>query len=125
MSEQSLYERVGGEAFITTMVGAFYERVLADPLLEPFFRHVEMDKLINMQIEFFSTALGGPLHYSEKQIYHAHFGKAIKQKHFAQFVNHLLKTLQHLELKTRDIEDIIARVNTYVDDVVGGHGLDS
>ena len=123
-AKPSLYERIGGKEMVTSMVDAFYERVLADPLLEPFFRNVSMEKLRSMQYEFFSTALGGPVTYLDKTIYRVHYGLGIKRKHFARFVQHLLETLQSFDLDEDDISHIIGRVNTYVDEVLGGHGLD-
>ena len=35
----TLYERLGGESGIESIVLAFYARILADPELGPFFRH--------------------------------------------------------------------------------------
>ena len=39
----SLFERLGGEAAIDAAVDVFYEKVLADPSLAPFFDGVDMD----------------------------------------------------------------------------------
>jgi hemoglobin len=121
----TLYERIGGEKTVSGLVDSFYQHVLQDPLLEPFFRDANIQKLIGMQHEFFTMALGGPIEYQESTIYKAHFGRGIKQRHFARFVHHLFETLQDYNLIESEIEEVIARVNTYFDDVVGGHGLDS
>ena len=48
MHAESLYDRAGGEAGVTTLVGIFYQRVLADPELSPFFAHIPMAKLLEL-----------------------------------------------------------------------------
>lgn len=123
MSSQTLFERVGGASGIDALVVDFYNRVLADPDLGPFFEGVDTTKLRAMQREFFSAALGGSITYTGKPIYEAHYGRGIKRRHFAAFVDHLLATLQSFELSEREVSDIIGRINTYIDEVVGGHGL--
>lgn len=123
MPSPTLFERVGGADGIDALVVDFYNRVLADPELGPFFEHTDTDKLRTMQREFFSAALDGPSTYTGRPIYEAHFGHGIKRRHFAKFVDHLFDTLQAFELSEREVSDIIGRINTYVDEVVGGHGL--
>ena len=43
--QQTLFERLGGEAAIAELIHDFYDRVLADPELKPFFKHTSIDKL--------------------------------------------------------------------------------
>ncbi len=122
--EDTLYERIGGEAGIDAMVVAFYNRVLSDGDLAPFFEHVEMDKLRDMQREFFSAALGGDIDYSGPPLRHTHHAYKIERRHFARFVDYLLETLRDRGMAEGDVSAIIARVNTYSDDIIGGHGVD-
>ena len=37
--QQTLFERVGGEQTISDLIHEFYDRVLADPELKPFFEN--------------------------------------------------------------------------------------
>ena len=60
-NQQTLFERVGGKQAIAELVDKFYDRVVADPELKPFFKNVSMDKIRRMQREFFSAALDGPI----------------------------------------------------------------
>ena len=59
-----LYERIGGEEAIARIVDRFYDRVVADPQLGPFFRATSMDKLRRKQREFFAAVLDGPQSYT-------------------------------------------------------------
>lgn len=119
MAELTLYERVGGETAIDKMVVEFYNRVLSDAELQPFFEHTDMAKLHAMQREFFSAALDGPLSYTGRPLAYVHHGHGIGRKHFAKFVGHLLETLRSRGIPEEEVSDVIARVSTYINEVVG------
>lgn len=123
-SEVSLYDRIGGAPAIDAMVADFYDHVLNDDELMPFFGGASMDKLRDMQKEFFSAALGGPTAYTGRPLSHIHHSIGVKRKHFARFVEHLLTTLQERGMEDSATKEIISRVNTYADEIVGGHGTD-
>ncbi len=121
-SKQTLYDRIGGEPAIERLVDRFYQRVLGDPELATFFRGTSMDRLRLMQREFFSAALDGPVRYTGTPLSHAHQGRGIRRNHFARFVEHLLATLEDCSLSQREVLDVIERVDTYVDEVIGSVG---
>lgn len=117
MHAGNLYERAGGEPGVTKLVGDFYQRVLADPMLAPFFVHVPMEKLRRMQVEFFSSALDGPLGYSGRPLAHVHQGRGITKEHLRRFTEHLLATLETLNLSRQDIQRIYSRIALEADEV--------
>ena len=121
-SGDSLYDRVGGAEAVAGMVDRFYAKVIADSELLPYFDHVSLDKLRRMQVEFFSAALDGPVQYTGRPLIHAHHGKHIPRRHFQAFVEHLFETLSDYRLSEDDRYAIIARINTYADDVIGSVG---
>jgi len=117
MSTQSLYERVGGEAGVTRLIGIFYDRVLADAQLSPFFARIPLEKLRSMQVEFFTSALGGPLQYSGRPLAHVHQGHGITKDHLRRFTEHLLATLEALALSQQDIQSIYSRIALEADEI--------
>ena len=117
--DQTLYERVGGEQGVEQLLGAFYRRVLGDPELAPFFEGVSMPRLERMQREFFGAALDGPVRYSGRSLAVVHAGRGIRVRHFARFVQHLLDALRGTGLDEDDVNEIIARVDTYADQITG------
>jgi hemoglobin len=114
---ETLYDRAGGEAGVTKLVDIFYQRVLNDPELSPFFAHIPMAKLRRMQVEFFSSALNGPLHYSGRPLAHVHQGHGITKAHLRRFTEHLLATLQSLNLSRQDVQSIYTRIALEADEV--------
>jgi hemoglobin len=115
----TLFERVGGEEMISEVVDDFYDRVLADPELKPFFRNTSIDKLRSMQREFFGAALDGPVTYTGKPLSHVHHGRGITKHHFTLFVKHLLDTLRDRGINDQDVTDIISRIRIYADEITG------
>ena len=96
VADQSLFNRIGGEPAIQATITEFYKRVLADPLLKPFFRDVDMSWLKQQQFDFFVGALGGPQRYRGADMKTAHRHLAIEEKHFAQVATHLVGALKSL-----------------------------
>lgn len=115
----SLYERLGGEAALTSITKAFYDKVLADYELKPFFDHTSMDKQRSMQHEFLCEALGGPVNYTGKPLAYAHQGRGIKTQHFAKFVQLFLETLHEMGVSEEDADEVISRLNTRTNEIIG------
>lgn len=122
-SEETLYDSVGGAAVVDDMIDAFYIRVLGDPELRPFFDGVSLERLRKMQKEFFAAALDGPVTTSDLDLAKAHQHLGITRAHITRFVRHLIGVLDSRELISRkDAMEIIFRIATYTDDVIGDAG---
>jgi hemoglobin len=106
----TLYERVGGEAAINVAVERFYVRVLADPMLEPFFKDIDMPRLKSHQFAFLSQALGGPQRYAGAAMSRAHSRLRIEQRHFDAVAGHLVETLRELGVAEDVVQDVVAAV---------------
>jgi hemoglobin len=117
--QQTLFERIGGVDTIEKLIKEFYDRVTGDPELKPFFENASMSKLHRMQREFFSAALDGPITYTGKPLSHVHHGRGITKHHFALYVGHLIDTLESYGIDEQDIQNIISRISTYVDEITG------
>ena len=118
-TEPSLYDRLGGELAIDALTKAFYDRVLVDIDLKPFFEDTPMEKLLAMQHEFLCAALGGPVTYTGKPLAYVHQGRGIKTQHFAKFVQHLLETLRDFGVSDEDADEVISRLNRRANEITG------
>ena len=116
----TLFDRLGGEEGLAGITRRFYGRVLSDPELAPFFATTSMDKQQRMQTEFLSAVLDGPVHYSGISLRDAHQKRGIESRHFHGFLAHLVAAMESAGLDDRDLRDVIERVETYHDEVVGG-----
>ncbi|WP_161317062.1 methyl-accepting chemotaxis protein [Alcanivorax sp. DP30] len=93
ISDDSIYSRVGGEPAIKAVVSEFYDRVLADPALAPYFHLKQRKGLEELQVKFFSQALGGPQNYNGRDMVEAHKSLNITAKSFDKVAEHLNETL--------------------------------
>ncbi len=120
----SLYERIGGEETIASLIDAFYDRIISDEELRPFFANSSVETIRRMQREFFAAALGGPIVYAGRGLREAHSGRGITKVHFRRFIDHLMETLKDYEISEQDSYDIISRLNTYVDEITSDTNVD-
>ena len=120
----SLYEQIGGAETIDKLIGRFYQNVLADPLLMPFFEDTSIEKLTNIQKAFFSVALGGPEPDEKISLYEVHQGRGIQIKHLTRFTEHLLNTLREIGVEEDDAKKVYERIGTYSNDVLGESSVD-
>lgn len=122
-SLETLFDRIGGQPAVNDMVDEFYGRVLADPELRPFFDETSVDKLKHMQTEFFAAALDGPMSAGDRDLAKVHQGRGITRAHVTRFVDHLISVLDERNAITRrDAMDIVFRIATYSDQVIGECG---
>jgi len=107
----SLYERVGGEQFFTTLVERFYAGVAVDPLLRPLYpeqlgaskRHLAL---------FLEQYWGGPTTYSDQRghprlrMRHAHFliGAAERDA----WLRHMTAAVKAAGLDEADEEELLS-----------------
>ena len=106
----TLFERLGGVPAIKAAVDAFYERVLTDPQLKPFFAGVNMRWLKGRQNAFFIQALGGPQVYKGQDMATAHAHLPITQEHFGQVAGHLVAALAAVGVPKALIDEVVAAV---------------
>jgi hemoglobin len=92
----SLLAELGGRGAVEAVVAGFYEKVLADARLAPFFRNVSMSRLHAHQVDFFCAVLGGADLYRGRNMVAAHVGLDISDADFDAVAGHLMATLEEL-----------------------------
>jgi hemoglobin len=120
-SASSLYQRVGNAGGLLWMVNTLYLRVLADPLLMSYFKHLDdhdRQWLRWHMLTLLAVVTGGPSKYEGRDLHEAHADLHITEKAFDQVVWHLQATLQELEIQQKDQQAILAAVQTRRDAVV-------
>lgn len=111
-SAPSDYELIGGGPAVSAVVDRFYELVLADPELSPFFTDVEMSGLKRHQALLISQVLGGPAEYDGRDLRSAHDDLPISRADFGRVVGHLVTALQGAGVDS----EVIARVGATLAD---------
>ena len=98
----TLYEWLGGEEVLARVIERFYEKVPADPLLEPLFASMPKEHFQHVAV-FIGEVLGGPKEYSAKHGGHAamirhHLGKGITDEQRKRWLALLLETADEMGL---------------------------
>jgi len=98
----SLYEWAGGMPVFVTLFDKFYDKVLADDILEPVFKHMSSQHRPHVA-HFVAEVLGGPKVYSESEGSHfkmiqKHLSKHLTQEHRKRWMALLLETADELDL---------------------------
>jgi hemoglobin len=106
----TLFDRIGGQSGVGTVVAAFYGRVTADPLLAGWFDGVDMVRLVAHQRRFLAAALGGPDAYEGRDLSAAHRRLGITDEAFDRVAGHLATVLTDLAVPDDDVATIIGTV---------------
>jgi truncated hemoglobin YjbI len=118
-ADNSLYDRLGGALAIQAATELFYKKVLADPLLAGFFEKTDMRRQLDMQAAFLTMALGGPNHYSGRDLRSAHASlPGLDDKHVDRVIAHLAETLRELGVGEAEIAEAGIVANSVRADVL-------
>jgi hemoglobin len=118
----SLFERLGGETAIEAAVVGFYERLMSDPTLAPFFDGLDMEAQIKKQIAFMTMAFAGPSRYTGRDLRTAHaklVARGLSDSHFDAVQIHLRETLEELGIDGATVREVAGIVETTRRDVLG------
>lgn len=106
----SVYDTIGGREAVFAAVDLFYTRVLADPVLRPYFTGTDMRGQKAHMRAFFATALGGPDVYRGRDMHAAHAHLDVTDEAFDLVIGHLVWTLDALSVPDEVIEGIGAKL---------------
>lgn len=118
MPEGTLYERLGGRESIRAVVDDFYDRLLADDELGPFFETANMERLRRTQTEFLCEAAGGPETYDAEPVREAHLHVPFTPSHIQRAVELLYESLDAFDVPEEDTDAVVQAVAAYEDDLL-------
>ncbi|GFR44458.1 hypothetical protein Agub_g5719 [Astrephomene gubernaculifera] len=122
--EPTLFEKLGGQPAVDAAVDIFYNKIMADKQLAPFFEGIDMQRQRKKQADFMTFAFGGSKTYGGKALYAAHKKlieeKGLNESHFDLVAGHLVTTLQELGVAEALINDVVAVVLPTKDAIFGG-----
>lgn len=111
----SLYDRLGGEPAIMAAVTLFYDKIMADPSIAPFFATLDMKAQSRKQVAFMTWAFGGPSEYRGRELTTAHANlvrhRGLKDEHFDAVVLHLDETLTELGVEKSLVREAVSAVS--------------
>lgn len=114
----SIFDQLGGGGAIGAAVDDLYDRLLADPVVAPYFQGVVMGELSKHLRMFLAAALGGPDLYRGRDMRSAHARLRITHEAWDRTVGHLLAVLSDLRVEQPLIDQVVAHLAPLHDDIV-------
>ncbi len=118
MPEPTLYERLGGHEGIRAVVDDFYDRLLADDDLGPFFEGADMAKLRRTQTDFLCQAAGGPETYDAEPVREAHLHVPFTPADIERAVELLHESLAAFDVPEEDAGRVVGAVAAYQEELL-------
>lgn len=91
-----LYEQLGEQAGIDTLVDRIVDLHLANQVVATRFAHSDIDRGRAMAKEFFAMGSGGPVQYTGKSMPEAHAGMNISEQEFLAVVDDMMQAMTEL-----------------------------
>jgi len=104
---QTMFDKYGGFSVVSRIVLDFYERLLDDDDLGPFFDDVDFAKIVDHQTKFVSEVMGGPASYTDTQIEKLHDHLKITHAHFDKLAAMLTQVLRDHGVEDEDTQEIV------------------
>ena len=120
MTDDLLYDRLGGREGIRAVVDAFYDRLLADDQLGPYFADADMERLRRTQTEFLCEAAGGPETYDAEPVEEAHRHVPFTPDDIQRAIDLLEATLDEFDVPADDADAVVQAIAQYETELLAG-----
>jgi len=118
MSGDNLYERLGEREGIRAVVDDFYDRLVEDETLGPFFEGSDMELLRRTQTDFLCEAAGGPETYDAAPVREAHLDVPFEPGHIERAIELLYESLDAFDVPEEDADAVVGAVAEYEADLL-------
>jgi hemoglobin len=118
-AKKSLYDRLGGQAAITSVIDDFIGNVAADNRINGRFANANIPRLKKRLVELVSAGTGGPANYTGRDMKAAHEGMNINEVEFNALVEDLVKTLDKFKVPEQEKGELLGILGPMKSDIVG------
>ena len=121
MSQETLYDRLGGYDGITAFTNNLMPRLQADPQMGRFWENRGADGLAREEqllIDYLCSVADGPVYYTGRDMKLSHEGMKISESDWEIFMGHAADTMGALNVPQQECDDIVAFVLSIKDDIV-------
>ena len=118
MTEETLYDRLGGHDGIRAVVDDFYDRLVADEKLGPLFEDADMELLRETQTDFLCEASGGPETYDAAPIREAHLHVPFTPELIQRAIDILYESLEEFDVPEEDADAVVGAIAAYEEDLL-------
>jgi len=118
----TLLDRIGGKNAVKALVNKFYDKVLDDHVLAPFFAKSNMDHQRRRQSSFLSSLIAGTVIHADLYMRSVHKSfvekMGLNETHFILVAGHLDSTLRELRVPQDVQAEVMAAVAGFQNEVL-------
>jgi hemoglobin len=121
MTQQSLYQRLGGYDGITAFANDLLPRLQNDSQLGRFWQNRGDDGIARekqLLVDYLCASAGGPMLYTGRDMKITHSGMKISKSDWKVFLEHAGATFKALSVPQQECDDVVAFVLSLKDDIV-------
>lgn len=107
---QTIFERYGGFATVRKVVSTFYDYVLDDEVMAPYFAGVDMRTQIDHQSKFISAVMGGPASYTDDHLSRVHARLKIDRAAFGVMAGLLKEAMEDNDMASGDVASVMHEI---------------
>ncbi len=121
MSDQSLYERLGGYDALVAVADNLLPRLAGDDQLGRFWANRGEDGIQRekqLLVDFLAESAGGPMYYTGRDMLLSHKGMKISTDDWDTFIGHLNATLDTFQVPEQEQGEVLAFIDSTRADIV-------
>lgn len=110
MSDETLYQRLGGYDGIVAVAAALMVRIKKDDKLRRFYDHRGADGIAREEqllVDFLCASSGGPMVYTGRDMKIAHVGMRLDEEDWRRAMVHLTATLNSFEVPEPEKDEVL------------------
>jgi hemoglobin len=116
--DQTLYQRLGEQEGITTIVDNLLFELGGNEKLLPFFAETDINRFREKLIEQLCQVSDGPCDYTGDSMAQSHAGMGLNDSHFNALVTDLVTAMEEAGVATGAQNDLLARLVPMYDEVM-------
>jgi len=120
ISQETLFQRAGGDAAFQAVMSRFFERIVADPELAPIFSRTNIERHARRTASFVAAATGGPKPWRGPDMAAAHAHLHATDAQFDRVAGHLVDTLEELAVPAAVADELLDIVGSLRSQIVTG-----
>ena len=119
MDTSTPYARIGGEPAVSSAVDDLYRVILADDRIRGYFVDTDISTLRGHMAALLAQVLGGPRHYTGRDLRGAHLGLGVTSAHYDLVGAYLVGILAGLGADDGSLSAVRSTLTTVAADVIG------
>ena len=121
MSNETLYQRLGGYDAVVAVADNLLPRLVGDPQLGRFWQHRGADGVARerqLLIDFLCASAGGSLLYTGRDMATVHRGMKISESDWSRFMDHVTATLDSFDVPDPERNELLTFIQSTKTEIV-------